>query len=81
MTKTNYSGMIVLRMTAFTTIKEALTSASLLFHPKQEAPISIMTDTSSSAVGVVLQQYIDHQWCPITYFSKKLKPSDKVQYL
>ena len=63
-------------MAAFTTIKEALASATLLFHPKQEAPTSIMTDASSSAVGAVLQQYIDHQWCPIAYFSKKLKPSE-----
>ena len=45
-------------MAAFTTIKEALASATLLFHPKQEAPTSIMTDASSSAVGAVLQQYV-----------------------
>ena len=63
-------------MTAFTRIKEALASATLLFHPKQDAPTSIMTDASSSAVGAVLQQYIDHQWCPIAYFSKRLKPSE-----
>ena len=57
-------------MAAFTTIKEALASAILLFHPKQEAPTSIMTDASSSAVGAVLQQYINHQWCPIAYFQR-----------
>ena len=61
---------------AFSAIKEALASATLLFHPKQDAPTSIMTDTSSFAVGAVLQQYIEHQWCPIAYFSKKLKPSE-----
>ena len=27
-------------------------------------------------VRVVLQQYIDIQWCPIAYFSKKLKPAE-----
>ena len=36
-----------------------------------------MTDASSSAVGAVLQQYIEHKWCPIAYFSKKLKPSER----
>ena len=35
-----------------------------------------MTDASSCAVGAVLQQYINNQWCPVAYFSKKLKPSE-----
>ena len=38
---------------AFSAIKEALASATLLFHPKQDAPTSIMTDASSFAVGAV----------------------------
>ena len=48
----------------------------MLFHPKQEATTSIMTDASDHAVGAVLQQYVNQQWCPITYFSKKLKQSE-----
>lgn len=40
-------------MTAFTKIKVALASATLLFHPKQDTPTSVMTDTSSVAVGAV----------------------------
>ena len=59
---------------AFTAIKRALATATLLFHHKHDAPTSIMTDASSCAVGAVLQQYIDRQWCPISYFSRKLKP-------
>ena len=35
-----------------------------------------MTDASDYAVGAVLQQYVDQQWCPIAYFSKKLKQSE-----
>ena len=58
---------------AFTEIKQALASATLLFHPKQDATTSIMTDASDYAVGAVLQQYVDQQWCPIAYFSKTLK--------
>ena len=62
--------------TAFRDSKHALASATLLFHPKQDATTSIMTDASDYAVGAVLQQYVDQQWCPITYFSKKLKQSE-----
>ena len=62
--------------TAFTDIKQALASATLLFHPKQDATTSIMTDASDHAVGAVLQQYVNQQWCPIAYFSKKLKHSE-----
>ena len=61
---------------AFSNIKEALAKASLLAHPKPEAPTSIITDASDIAVGAVLQQYIGNSWCPIAYFSRKLKPSE-----
>ena len=53
-----------------------LVTTTLLFHPMQEAPTSIMTDASDHAIRAVLQQYVDQQWCPIAYFSKKLKPSE-----
>ena len=55
---------------AFTNIKQALVTATLLFYPKQEAPTGIMTDASDHAVGAVLQQYVDQQWCPIAYFQR-----------
>ena len=61
---------------AFANIKNALANATLLVHPEQNAPTSIMTDASEVAVGAVLQQYIQGQWCPIAYFSKTLKPSE-----
>ena len=63
-------------MTAFTTVKESLAQASLLFHPKLDAATNIMTDASDVAVGAVLQQYINEQWHPIAFFSKKLKPAE-----
>ena len=56
--------------TAFTAAKQALATATLLFHPTPEAPTSLMTDASECAVGAVLQQYVDNQWCPIAYFSR-----------
>lgn len=61
---------------AFAAAKEALASATLLFHPKLEAPSCIMTDASDIAVGAVLQQFIGDGWRPIAYFSKKLKPAE-----
>ena len=63
-------------MAAFTDIKQALAKATLLVHPEQNAPTCIMTDASEVAVGAVLKQYIQDQWCPIAYFSKTLKPSE-----
>ena len=39
-------------------IKEALTSATLLVHPKPNALTCVMTDASDTAIGAALQQYI-----------------------
>ena len=61
---------------AFVDIKHALAQATLLFHPKPEAPTCIMTDASNVAIGAVLQQFIDEQWCPIAFFSTKLRPAE-----
>ena len=41
-----------------------------------DAPTSIISDASDTAVGAVLQQRIGDDWCPIAYFSKKLKPRE-----
>ena len=58
----------------FSDIKEALAKASLLVHPKPDAPTSIIADASDVAVRAVLQQRIGESWCPTAYFSRKLKP-------
>ena len=60
-------------LTAFTSIKDALADATLLSHPKPDAPTCIVTDASNEAVGAVLQQHIGNQWQSISYFSRKLK--------
>ena len=62
--------------TAFCSIKEALANATLLVHPHPDAATSIMTDASDTSVGAVLQQCIDDPWCPMSYFSIKLKPAE-----
>ena len=61
---------------AFQTVKATLANVTLLVHPKPNAPMCIMTDASDKAVGAVLQQHIGDHWQPISYFSKKLKPSE-----
>ena len=61
---------------AFHTIKEVIAKATLLSHPKLDAPTSIMSDASDTAIGAVLQQCIDNTWQPIAYFSRKLSPPE-----
>ena len=53
-----------------------MASATLLYHPKMDAPTSIMTDASDMAIGAVLQQFDDGIWKPISYFSRKLSPAE-----
>ena len=62
---------------SFQKIKKALVKAALLVHPKPDAPINVMTDTSDVAIGAVLQQYLDGKWCPLSYFSRKLSPTEQ----
>lgn len=61
---------------SFQTIKAALAKATLLSHPKINAPISLVTDASDVAVGAVLQQFIDSDWQPISFFSKQMTPAE-----
>ena len=61
---------------AFHKVKDALADASLLIHPTADAPTSVITDASDVAVGAVLQQYINGQWCPLAFFSQALKPAE-----
>jgi hypothetical protein len=44
---------------AFEDCKEELARATLLVHPKPDAPLAVFTDASDFAIGVVLQQRID----------------------
>jgi hypothetical protein len=66
-------------LAAFTATKEALAKATLLSYPTPDAPTCLLTDASDMAVGAVLQQYVDGAWRPLSFFSKKMKPS-KTRY-
>ena len=62
---------------AFQRAKDALADATVLSHPHTNALTAIMTDASDTAVGAVLQQYINQQWMPIGFFSKTLSSAEK----
>ena len=62
---------------AFEKSKTCLAQASLLRHPHPEAATCIATDASNVAVGAVLQQFINGNWAPIAYFSRKLQPAER----
>ncbi len=63
-------------LSAFHKTKEALAEATLLTHPKLNAPTCLMTDASNTAVGAVLQQYVGNSWQPIAFFSKAMKKAE-----
>jgi len=61
---------------AFLSAKQALASATPLFHPDPSAKLSLATDASDSHVGAVLQQRHASGWQPLAFFSKKLSPTE-----
>lgn len=62
---------------AFTESKQALASATMLVHPHHTAATSITTDASDTAVGAVLEQFIDGSWKPLAFFSRQLRPPER----
>ena len=57
---------------AFTEIKDIFSTTTLLNHPKPNTSLWIATDISDIAAGAVLQQFVNDQWEPISYFSNAL---------
>jgi len=49
------------------------------FFGKPDAPTNIMSDASDTAVGALLQQFIDGHWCQVAFLTQ-LNPS-KVHFL
>ena len=63
-------------LTAFNEIKSALSRATLLRHPRTDVPLSLHTDASDVGVGAVLQQFVNGEWKPISFFSKRLRGAE-----
>jgi hypothetical protein len=57
--------------------KVSLSRATQLAHPHPSAPLAIVTDASTSAMGAVLQQRVKNAWQPLAFFSKKLNPAQQ----
>ena len=62
-------------LSAFYAIKDALVNATQLCYPSSDAPTSLVTDASDTGVGAVLQQFVNGTWQPISFFSRKLTPT------
>jgi hypothetical protein len=60
---------------AFEECKASLSRATLLAHPNPAESLALITDVSTSTMGVVLQQRVDNAWRPLAFFSKKLNPA------
>lgn len=60
---------------AFQTCKENLCKAAMLAHPDGDAQMALVTDASDTAIGAVLQQLKGNSWQPLSFFSRKLSPS------
>ena len=62
---------------SFHDIKDRLSQACMLVHPAMNAPTCLATDASADAAGAVLQQYVNDQWQPLAFFSKRFSESQK----
>lgn len=60
------------QLEAFENCKSNLAHATLLAHPAVDAPLALVTDASSTALGAVLQQLVKGEWQPLAFFSKKM---------
>ncbi|XP_015118987.1 uncharacterized protein LOC107042454 [Diachasma alloeum] len=47
--------------------------ASFLFHA---APLALSTDASDSVIGAALEQFVNDNWQPLGFFSRKLSPTE-----
>lgn len=64
-------------LSAFESAKKAISHASSLTYPNTDpnTRLILSTDASSCAVGAVLQQFVNGQLQPLSFFSQKLSPS------
>ena len=58
---------------SFEAIKDALATATLLHHPRPNAPMALTTDASKFALGAVLEQLGPDGWEPLAFYSAKLE--------
>ena len=61
---------------AFNKVKSTLATATLLVHPRTDIPYCLFMDASDVGIGGVLQQYVNDDWQPVAFFSKRLQPAE-----
>lgn len=62
---------------AFEGVTEALARASMLVHPRADAPTALTVDASDSAVSGALELSFDGHWRPLAFFSRQFNPVEK----
>ena len=62
---------------AFESAKNALARATMLSYPQADAPIALTTDASDTAVGAVLDQFVNGVWQPLAFFSRQLRAPEQ----
>jgi cleavage and polyadenylation specificity factor subunit 1 len=62
---------------AFDAAKAALSDATLLAHPRPDAPLALSSDASDVGVGAVLEQQTALGWEPLAFFSRQLTSAEK----
>ena len=62
---------------SFNDCKTSLSHATLLAHPDTSAPLALVTDASTTAMGAVLQQHVKEVWQPLAFFPRKLSPAQQ----
>jgi hypothetical protein len=62
---------------AFEECKASLSRGTLLAHHDPSAPLALVTDAFTSAMGAVLQQQVENAWQPLAFFSKKFNPAQQ----
>ena len=62
---------------AFLNLKQALSEAVILTYPDPNAMTRLVTDASDVAVGAVLEQHIEGNWKPISFYSRSLRTPEQ----
>jgi hypothetical protein len=62
---------------AFEECKASLSRAAMLGHPDVAAPIALVTDASTTAMGAVLQQRTQKTWQTLAFFSNKISTTQQ----
>ena len=61
---------------AFKKTKNSLAKQKLLHHPVKGVPIALTSNASDLAISAVLEQKVNNQWQPLSFFSRQFKKAE-----